>query len=286
MALCVFLLALLIDIFMGGNSVINKDVAAGSQLYFVNILLNLTMMKAFVPIENIFYSFHGPSWFLSSLVVFYLIAYFLIPKVKGEKKWLHLVCGICALVYAMEFITCIYIAKDNNNLWLCYVNPFFRIFGECFLGIILYIYMPKLTLLIRRQTAIEIIAIFFALTVYISMNFIHSRILAAWIHALPVSILLIAFNKDTGIISNLFSSRPMQMLGNISFELYMTHAFVYEGIPVALGIVSLYAKNWVVGHPAIRFVITFFSAIIVAHIVHLILYKDSREKYSVKLKSA
>jgi peptidoglycan/LPS O-acetylase OafA/YrhL len=278
LALGVFLLALLLDVLMGGSGVINKDMAAGSVRYFLSVLLNLTMLKAFVPQESIFYSFHGPSWFLSALVVFYLIAFYLIPAVKANRRYLHLTCGICALAYAAEFAICVFAAGKNNSLWLCYINPFFRIFGECFLGIILYMYMPRLTALIRGKSAAEILAAVFAVVFYVSISFTHTYLESALLQAVPVAVLLVAFNTDSGAVSRFLATRPMQKLGDISFELYMTHAFVYEGIPVAAGIVSLSVRDWVIGHPGTRFVMTLIASLIFAQITHWIMSRDRTPK--------
>ncbi len=93
--------------------------------------------------------------------------------------------------------------------------------------------------------------------------------------------LLIAFRQGTGKVSGLQKTRGMQFLGDISFELYMTHAFVYEGLPVVVGIVSKPMKDWLVYHAGTRFMITFILCILVAGMVHMILswlHKNSSKK--------
>lgn len=70
------------------------------------------------------------------------------------------------------------------------------------------------------------------------------------------------------MVSGVLKGRIWQFIGNISFELYMTHAFVYEGIPVAAGIISNKLQNWIIIHAGSRFMVTFFASILFAWMVH------------------
>lgn len=83
--------------------------------------------------------------------------------------------------------------------------------------------------------------------------------------------MIVSFNDDSGILSRCFCGRDWQFLGNISFELYMTHAFVYEGLPVIVGLVSGSLRSWLVYHAGTRFVITFVLSVVFAWVIHVVL---------------
>ncbi len=270
LAFIVLLAAIAVDILLSGNTVVNEGVPVGSGLWFFNIFANLFLIKAFIPIESVFYSFHGPSWYISMLFVFYLIAF---PFVKGlhgkhRDKWAKSILFGVLAAYTIELVICILVRIFVwNSLWLCYVNPWFRIFGEGLAGILLCENMDKCQQSIKNLNVAEILAVVLFIAAFLIRN-IHLNILSAWIQIVPMAFLLIAFRSGNGMISRLLKTSGMQLLGNISFELYMTHAFVYEGLPIAVGIISSTMKNWLIFHAGTRFVVTFVLCILVACITH------------------
>jgi len=86
----------------------------------------------------------------------------------------------------------------------------------------------------------------------------------------PVGFLLVALRSGKGVISKYLKKSGFQFLGNISFELYMTHAFVYEGLPVIAGVLSSSLRQWLVFHAGTRFMVTFVLCIVFAWMVHVI----------------
>ena len=72
------------------------------------------MLKAFIPVESTFYSFHGPSWYLSALVVFYVLAWFIVPRLVGngeqerqeKNQTIIAVIYICVCAYVMQAALC------------------------------------------------------------------------------------------------------------------------------------------------------------------------------------
>lgn len=157
----VFLAAVAVDILLAGNAVVNEGAPVGSGLWLFNVAANLFLFKAFIPIKSVFYSFHGPSWYISLLFVFYLIAY---PFVKGlhggnKAKWKRIIRGAVLTAYIAELAICIMTRVFRwDGLWLCYVNPWFRIFGEGFAGILLCEEMDGLQGKIRNVNRAEWIA--------------------------------------------------------------------------------------------------------------------------------
>lgn len=54
---------------------------------------------------------------------------------------------ICTTAYILQAGICLVVdvkELENIKLWATYVNPYFRIFGECFLGMIVAGYIDKI----------------------------------------------------------------------------------------------------------------------------------------------
>lgn len=281
LAMFVFILAVGCSFVL--NDTVNGDMPVGSTLWLLSIVLNIVLLKAFVPIETVFYSFHGPSWYISVLFVFYVVGYFIVKKMKKDpNRMCKLICGGIALVYAVEFILCIVTdvkALSDIRLYLTYVNPYFRIFGEGMLGVLLCEYMTRIQELIRgwNKDVLEITALVVFFGFFVLNNFISSSVWSAWVWFIPVGFLLIAFYGDTGVVSRISKNKFWQFLGDVSFELYMTHAFVYEGIPVLAGVVSESLKSWIVYHAGTRFLITLIASVVFAWVVHIVFHFKNRK---------
>lgn len=274
LTIMVFLLALVCSFVL--NDTVNEGIDVGERLWVLSVILNPLLLKAYVPIESVFYSFHGPSWYVSALFGFYIIAYYQIKKLNAmDKRKADLILGYEILaVYAVQFVVCLLVdllRLEEMRLYLTYVNPYFRILGEGMVGIFLCRKMPDIqeALASFSATWLEIIAVAFFAADFLINNYVSSSIYSAWIQVFPMSFLLIAFYEDKGAVSKCFQKKGWQELGNISFELYMTHAFVYEGLPVIAKALNKGLGEWFVYHAGTRFIITFFACIVFAVIVHV-----------------
>lgn len=282
LTILVFLLAVACSFVL--NDAVNEGMGMGEPLWILSVILNPLLLKAYVPVESVFYSFHGPFWYVSVLFGFYIIAYFVIKKLNAmDKKKADLILGYEILaVYAVQLIVCLlvdFMQLDQLRLYLTYVNPYFRIFGEGMVGILLFRKMPDIQNAFRtvNTTLAEIIAMIVFIADFLLNNLVNSSIYSAWIQVIPMSFLLIAFYNDEGAVSKCFQKRGWRELGKISFELYMTHAFVYEGLPVIAKVLNKGLGEWIVYHAGTRFIITFFACIAFAEIVHVLLNMRRRK---------
>ncbi|RGY96742.1 acyltransferase [Clostridium sp. AM58-1XD] len=302
LALFVFILAVGCSFIL--NDEVNGSMVIGSPIWLGSIILNLLLLKAFVPIEEVFYSFHGPSWYISVLFAFYVIGYFVVGKIKRAQlndkyankrssEYRHILRGLrraILLIYLIQLTICMIVDVKGileYRLYLTYVNPYFRILGEGMLGVLLCESMPEIQKRIStwNKSVLETVA-FIVLTVWFPINyFISSSVWSAWIWSIPFVLVMIAFNSDMGIISKCMKGRGWQFLGDISFELYMTHAFVYEGLPVIAGIVSKSLKNWLIYHTGTRFLSTLLLSIVFAWCVNAGIRVIMRNKFSKKCLS-
>ncbi len=152
LVLGVLFLAIAVDVVMGGSETISGNVSVCSQKWWFNVFMGITMLKAFIPWESTFYSFHGPSWYISALVVFYVL-FWVIARIMADsgyktrkKIWMGIILT-CIIAYVLQVAVCLTVdVKELKNvrLWITYINPYFRIFGECFLGTIIAGYIDKI----------------------------------------------------------------------------------------------------------------------------------------------
>lgn len=270
----VLLMAIAVDILLSGNNIVSGSVSTGSSQWFLNILMNAMLLKAFIPMESVFYSFHGPSWYISALFWLYVFAYPLLRGLNSNNKevWWKWIIRICASAYAIELIVCIVVQSTGlDSLWPCYVNPFFRIFGEGLAGVILCERMEYLRKKITNTNLVECTAVIVFFLDFLLRNILRVKIYSAWLQAIPMGLLLIAFRNGTGIISKVLKTKILQFMGDVSFELYMTHAFVYEGLPIVAGVLNTDMKSWLIIHAGTRFLITLFLSYFVAYIFSVIM---------------
>lgn len=275
----VFIMSFLVDIIMSGNDIVSEGVETWSTLWIFNVFVNIFLIKAYIPVREVFYSFHGPSWYISVLFGLYVIGY---PFVKGihsadRQKWLRITRNVCVYAYIIELVICVVVEILNiNSLWLSYVNPWFRIFGEGFAGILI---CEHSTNKIEDRTSgslAEVISLILFVSAFLIRN-IHLNIMNAWIQIIPMAFMIMVFRGEQGCISRSFYKKPWQFLGDISFELYMTHAFVYEGLPILAGMINKALKDWLVYHAGTRFVLTFILCIVVAYIAHVVMESVNRK---------
>lgn len=296
LTLIVFLLALAVDILFSGNDIVSEGVSTFSSVWFFNAFANIFLFKAFIPFKTTFYSFHGPSWYISVLFVFYIVAYWFVRGCKSDdestrNKWLKILRGCVITAYILQFILCVYVRlTEISALYPCYINPYFRIFGEGFAGILLCEYsdviQAKFESILKKlnlgYTAAELAAVLLFILDFILRDIFSLNIWSAWLQIVPMGLVLITFRKGNGVISKALTTRPFMFLGTVSFELYMTHAFVYEGIPIAVGVVSRTLRDWIVYHAGTRFIITFIACIIFAWIVNAALNQLYKILYKIK----
>jgi len=272
LTLLVFIMALVVELIMPNNGVVSEGVVTGSPVWFFNIVANIFLFKAFIPYETTFYSFHGPSWYISVLFGLYIIAY---PFVRGlhgsqKSKWVKCIRRGVLVAYVVELVLCVLVnIYKLDGLWLCYVNPWFRIFGEGFAGILICEYVNVIQSYIKDHNKVEWVAVLTLFLFIILRNVMKFNIMSAWAQIIPMGLLVIAFRQEKGRVSRLLKRNVFQFIGGISFELYMTHAFVYEGMPVVVGIVNPSFKEWLIYHAGTRFIITVVLCVFVAWIVRL-----------------
>ena len=180
--------------------------------------INLFLLQSFVPETSIYFSFNDVSWSLSDEMFFYLCFPFLIPLLSKLKFLSVLIMAVIVFIVNLQLNT------PEEKFAILYINPFMRIFD-----FILGIYICKTWLHLKDKViklnfnlleigSVVILFAFVYLSVYFPLSYRYS--IYYWI---PISILLVTFAFQKGIISKVISKRIFVLLGEASFCFYMIH---------------------------------------------------------------
>jgi peptidoglycan/LPS O-acetylase OafA/YrhL len=207
-------------------------------------LLNLAMLHSWVPAQNAYYSWNCVSWSISTEFAFYFFFLLLIPN--WRKTWhvklalsFGVVCGLFVLARAWKLPFMGDPAGSVDQFWLVYIFPPARLF-EFTLGMAAYLLWqrlePRLRLGRTAATAVELAAVGVAvvgmgcstpLAEWIS-RLIRSDASRRWLQqggvcALPFALLIVVMAGGRGWLGRLLSTRPLVLLGEASYSLYLFH---------------------------------------------------------------
>lgn len=200
---------------------------------------NVLLVQAWIPLNEYYFSYNGPAWYLSSAA----FAYFMLPLVlRGVKRCrtrraaalaiIAVWVGQAAIAYLVEGVYSARVADENRvrdfSTWFTYVFPVFRL-GDFTVGCLI----AKLFLMRRENavspllaTAAEAGAI--ALIVLAELSFENF-----WLNVnsttlfLPASAALVyTFAVNEGYISKLLTCKLTAFISRISSDIYLIHAVV------------------------------------------------------------
>ena len=209
-------------------------------------LANLTLTQSWIPKAAYFFSYNSVSWSISTEVFFYLLFPFLAKNLVRTWHWKLL--GVLAAAIAVLFLASTHLVQPYNPekpyqasmMGVTYISPFLRIV-EFFLGMLTALAFSKSKAMLEKikvatWTILELGALaLVAPMAYLSNSAIallrgsplHSEPLAEYLThaggapAFMVVIFFTAFGK--GFIAKFLTWRPLVILGEASFALYLVH---------------------------------------------------------------
>jgi peptidoglycan/LPS O-acetylase OafA/YrhL len=208
-------------------------------------LANLSLTQAWVPSSAYYFSYNSPAWTISTEFFFYLLFPLIIYRWSTTwhiKLFASLSVLLALFVIGESYALDTDYKKGFSLIWLVYINPLARIF-EFILGISacsIYTWLnaKRGRLSVATATVFEILIIFF---VYLFLWYVvpdtgqavkvmAGESVAVWWErsggVLLFPILVIIFALQQGLISRLLQQRPLILLGEISYALYLVHQIV------------------------------------------------------------
>lgn len=244
---------------------------------------NLFLIQSIIPLRDVYLTFNGVAWSISTEAFFYIVFPLLIGSIiRGWKTKLFFLGFLVLLIgwFAVVWDISSDVASPQVNLMgLLYVNPLVRVF-EFFIGILACAVFVRLRASDRARQPLWFFTIMELLVVVLVLMsmWLTPRLTAflGW-HGpvadvvnfylvrsgsfLPFSVLIIFFALGEGRISRALSWAPMILLGEISFSLYLVHMSILKWYENNLAVFSefpLAAK--VIGY--------WFLVLLVAFLLH------------------
>ncbi len=235
----------------------------------VSAALNLTLLQAWSPSQTVYFGFNGVSWFLSALMFCYFLAIVVLHLLKKPRRAFWLLSLFLALRFALEYANIFcpeYFMIDPHVFPVARCLEFF-----CGMSIASLSQTAYGNLRSDRKTTVpfSILEIILAvLTVYLIIE-----MRDVWTRAhfvLLLSLLLLVFSFDRGIVSRLLSIAPLRWLGNIQLEFYMLHGIIINLIAPHL---TFCYWNWYVESTALC-----LSATLAAVMIYRLILKKPMER--------
>jgi peptidoglycan/LPS O-acetylase OafA/YrhL len=181
-------------------------------------ILNVLLLQSWLP--GVLSAPNGVTWTLSVELFFYCSFIYL---VRLSTKSIAVLC----LVWGSVICACatIVVSKDIQLVlseWLFLVSPITRLL-EFMVGILMFRWASSATLSTRWRTeGISVVLLLGAVAFYSTHKF--PDILRYQIIYLPfMAFVIFSFAKGDGVLSAIFQRRPLVLLGEASFALYMVH---------------------------------------------------------------
>ena len=202
---------------------------------------NAAMLQSWIPSWRYYFSFNAPSWSNSTEIFFYLMFPLLVCTMR--KRWYIPLC-----IAAASLISLICVANylqlpefDRTALSvqsLIYINPLARLL-EFAVGmtaaLVFYRFLSRLPLGRVTATILELSS--FGLVFFLMFNAMTWRqaclpvvgnptsmwLLNSGIPVLSTAALILIIATEKGLVSKFLSCRPLVLLGELSFGMYMLH---------------------------------------------------------------
>lgn len=212
--------------------------------YHIAILLsNILLVHAWIPVVAFFFGMNAVSWSISTEAFFYLIFPVLRHRWEQTWHWKSLIIGLLAFgilaATTVHGVPSIDVQKPlaASDQGIGYISPFVRIIEFAMGMLAANVYSAakkrKLSESIAVWTVLEIVSI--SLVVLINQIDKHNPDPSPWTYFLVDSpaapafmlvVVIFAFGK--GLISKSVSVRPLVVLGEASFALYLSHLLLYR----------------------------------------------------------
>jgi len=262
------------------------------QSVFVGFL-NLFLLQSLVPLKDVFLTYNGVAWSISTEFWFYLFFPLLISSfIRGHIY--KLVILLSVVISFLCFAVLWQISADEGStqfslLGILYVNPLVRIF-EFYIGVLACEVFLKMQLKfeVEKSSQIKFTIIEICVVVLTISSLWLTPRLVAYLHiggelgvilnyyftksgsALAFALLIVVFAFNFGVLSRFISGKVFILLGEISFALYLVHMSAL-----------IFFKSFIVSHPDISIalqVLLFWSmSLLLAWALHKVVENPFRK---------
>lgn len=193
------------------------------------LALNATLLHTWSLSHSIYFSYNQFSWFLGTLLFCYL-CYPLLAKWLSSLR-LRVKVIIAAALIIIDFILMAIMGGNDYYRTALYVFPPVRII-DFIIGMVLAAAMPRIQALpvlgkSKNGTDAELVSLALLSATVMTYQAYYDYLLRwsdAFIWWLPIAVILLVcylYDKREGFVGKILASKPLQWLGDISFEIFM-----------------------------------------------------------------
>jgi peptidoglycan/LPS O-acetylase OafA/YrhL len=195
-----------------------------------NFFIHAGMIQSFIPAENIYFGFNGPSWSVSDEMFFYLLFPLIILNFR-KSIFLYLSGLLFTIVFYLIMFRIQETPPHQAEHYFYYINPVMRL-SDFLFGIILYSIFEKNIRLPNYSTilAASALIIFFMFNSYIPAPLLYSVYFY-----LPVGMLVLsaADEHQQSWLDKILTQKFLVYAGRISYGLYLYHILVLRAVEFA-----------------------------------------------------
>lgn len=201
-------------------------------------LAHATLVQCWVPTHQFIAAYNAPTWFLSDIIIFYLIFKYLY-------KWLMNISWKTILpimgVYMASYVLLSFKMQEDYSAGFIYFYPPFRMI-DFMLGILLYRFYcsewgRKITThilsfpsagkahILDTLLILMIVGMYY-LSIHCNPNFRCAALY--WLSSLIVVFYVTAIDKGKGWLTSLLHNKLLLWLGSISMEIFLIHSLSFR----------------------------------------------------------
>ena len=213
------------------------------------LLPNFLLVHTYMPVRDVFFSYNGVSWFMSCLV----LAYMLYPiLVKMPSRTLLAIVVTIGVFHLVATPLCSVTMKE----WF-YVNPVLRL-SDFILGILTFRWLTthkecavstSCAGMIEALTVLLIVLWLWAVK-NVQVLSIYDQVLVWWLPVVAWVMLLVAFENKGTWLNKILCLKPLLWLGSISLAVFMFHGALTIFAELTL-IPVLWKMGWQVYLPVV-----------------------------------
>lgn len=201
-------------------------------------------VQAFIPTEDSYWNYNYPSWSISVEFAFYALFPLLIYKWEKTLWWkaAFALAVSAALLAYVKLAGVPYYDESKpslvNSAGILYINPFARL-PEFILGMLAYTVCSKISASYNSKSLlwtniVEFIAAGLVVACFcrLSDKAVAGNVspdvrdwIVQYVNSIVAAIFVAVLFFNRGIVSKFLALKPIVVLGEASFALYMTHAF-------------------------------------------------------------
>ncbi len=205
------------------------------------LIMNIFLIQSYIPKPEIFFSYNGPSWFLSSILFSYIVFPFAVLYLRKNNNLMRSIVSLFVVFFIQVLIVVIISPVVNAHFWF-YIFPPFR-FMDFMLGInlaMVYSLMQNKQISKKYCKWGEFLCIAAMVILVINSSNININYRFNIYYSLAFIIMLIIFSYEQGMISRILSLEIFQYMGTLSFYIYLLHAIIITHVT---GLAAKYGMN-------------------------------------------